>query len=170
MRSNTPSRTPRRRHPDFSFYAIFVAFTLLLVATALLVHASETKRWMAGIKSDANTRVRAGAVQASEVATYENACPPTKPVLVGFDGTGRAKCRAVSAQACPSGQYISAVDPATFEIHCSEAGGLMSCPSDSYITEFMWLGESRTSYSCFQRLNPFQAWKFEPSFGSGGTH
>jgi hypothetical protein len=165
-----PLNKVKQQDSSFAFGALIAALIMFLIAGALYVHVFRTKKWLSQIKSDAALRAQGPRpkVSASAADLSTLSCPDSKPVLIGFDEKGHAKCRAVSNQSCAPGQYISTIDPASLEIHCSEAGADMQCPLDSYITEFMWLGESRVSFSCNPRLNPFMAWKFEPTLGSQG--
>ncbi len=170
------SSEQKPRESNFTFGALIAALVMFLIAGALFAHALHTNRWLAQIKADAGLRAQlpgsdaaaSGSSSASTTDLSMLSCPDSKPALIGFDEKGHAKCRAASTQSCPPGQYISMIDPVTLDVHCSEAGADLSCPATSYITEFMWLGENRVSFSCIARLNPFLAWKFEPALGSRG--
>jgi|GEM_PF-4826241 len=160
MRSET-------RNPLLKF-AVVGAFLMFLVAGTLAAHVWKTREWLSLVKAQAAARsVTTTAPKMSRADS--NACPNEKPVLIGFDERGRARCRAFSSASCPAGQYISSIDPKTLDLHCADAGGEMSCPTNSYITEFVWLGENHISFSCFPRLDPFRTWKFEPVLGSRGN-
>ena len=157
---------PRKR--TFLICALFAALVMFLMAGALSVHVWKTKQWLKQIKAGAAAR----SVMMKEktlARSDSNACPDDKPVLIGFNDHGKAICRAFSSASCAPGQYIAAIDPQTLDLRCVDAGGDVVCPPNSYITEFMWLGENKTSFSCFQRLDPFKAWKFEPVLSSRGN-
>lgn len=156
---------------NFVYGAVITALAMFLLAAGLFAHALQTKAWVAQMKAGSSTRAREPRVSgpASETDLSMLSCSDPKPVLIGFDEKGHAKCRAVSSQSCPTGQYISFIDPTTLDIHCSEAGADLTCPADSYLTEFMWLGENRVSFSCRPRVDPFLAWKFEPTLSLRGS-
>lgn len=162
MLSNNPAKS------NFAFGAFVAAFVMILIAAALYVHAVQTRHWIATLKNEASARAKEVTLDVPVAGLQAASCPPDQPVLIGFDANGKARCRAVNKQSCPTGQYISSIDPTTLEIKCSDAGGPLACSRDTYVTEFLWLGENRVAYSCLPRLNPFEAWKFEPMLGSRG--
>lgn len=167
VREKPPAPPPRKT--TFVYVAFLAGLAMLLVAGALHTHVLLTKRWLVRIKAEATSRASAVSVspESARVVDTER-CPGERPVLIGFDANGKPVCRALSA-ACEAGQYVAAIDPLTLELRCADAGGAVACPAGSYITEFMWLGEERISFSCHPRLDPFVAWKFMPVLGSRGN-
>jgi hypothetical protein len=163
---------PPPRKTTFVYAAFLAGLAMLLVAGALYTHVFLTKRWLVRIKVEATSRaaIAASPQPARFVGANgdANKCPGERPVLIGFDANGKSVCRALSA-ACEAGRYVASIDPLTLEVRCADAGGAVSCPAGSYITEFMWLGEERVSFSCHPRLDPFVAWKFTPVLGSRGN-
>lgn len=163
-----PPSSPKKWLTPFTYAAVVTSLTMFLIAAGLFVHVLQTKAWLRQIKAD--TAARALAIpDVSSKMEASHACPDKTPVLIGFDEKGRARCRALASQTCDVGQYIASIDPQTLEVHCASAGAEVSCATNSYITEFMWLGENRVSFSCNPRLDPFLAWKFEPVLGSKGN-
>lgn len=161
-------RGPREPLSNFIFGASVASLLMLLIAASLFLHSVQTRAWLAQMRSQAAARSLL-VKTPKEAASKTDGCPDDRPVLTGVDASGKSICRALGIQSCADGQYIAAIDPFTLQIRCADAGGELACPPNTYVAEFMWLGEGRTSFSCGQRLDPFIAWKFEPSLSPKGN-
>lgn len=94
-------------------------------------------------------------------------CPATEPLLAGFTPEGKAVCRKFDATVCESGDYVSAIDPATLKAVCSPVGREIVCAPNEVISSFEWQGEDRVVHACRPRLDPFVAWNFKPDLQRG---
>lgn len=95
-------------------------------------------------------------------------CPADTPLFQGFDGNGDSICKAFPLLKCGKGQFVSAIDPATFEVTCLTYGSAASCSGDSFLSS---LGYSNGNYvgGCVTRINPFIYYDYNPEWSVSKT-
>lgn len=145
------------RSQTFSYGALIASLVMGLAALTCLVDVFQTNRSI--------TQLMHGALidsPATEVAKTLASCPDEMPILVGYSDTGLPLCRRLVTKACPTGFYLSSIDPVTLKTECRPAGAVAECAANQFISKFVWKGAERIEISCSPRVDPFIAFKFEP--------
>jgi hypothetical protein len=93
---------------------------------------------------------------------------PAGTVFNHFQTTGPTKgspvCKPIPPTVCPTGQYVSRIDPLTLDVTCTPAGSTIGCASNGeFINHFQWDGQSAASFTCRTRLDPFTEMSFAPT-------